>query len=82
MEYHLSFTYGGSNMCCENIKMTTVSSLPEIMRKQIRIIDYQGPVVINVTKYFVAKNPTNLENATNLSERSFLHTNGCIKCYV
>ena len=41
-----------------------------------------GPVVINVTKYFVAKNPTNLENATNLGEHSFLHTNGCIKCYV
>ena len=41
MEYHLSFTYGGSTMCCENIKMTTVSSLPEIMRKQIRIIDYK-----------------------------------------
>ena len=42
----------------------------------------QGPVVKNVTKYFVAKNPTNLENPTNLGECSFLHTNGCIKCYV
>ena len=32
----------------------------------------QGPVVINVTKYFVAKNATKLENVTNLGK---LHLN-------
>ena len=32
----------------------------------------QGPVVINVTKFFVAKNATKLENVTNLGK---LHLN-------